>query len=185
MDTGDDSYRRYLGGDDEGLTALVELYKDGLILYLNGYVKNIHLAEELAEETFFRLITKKPHFAGRSSFKSFLYAIGRNIAMDYLRRNARTADTPIEEVAHLLREEQELEQAYLQEERKRTLHRALDALSPAYRSILWLVYIEGFSNREASAALKMTDRQVRNLLYRAKQALRTKLEKEGITNEDF
>ena len=32
---------------------------------------------------------KKPKFIGRSSFKTWLYAIGRNLAVDYIRRNAK------------------------------------------------------------------------------------------------
>ena len=40
MDNGASSYRRFLNGEVEGLNELVEEYKDGLILYLNGYVNN-------------------------------------------------------------------------------------------------------------------------------------------------
>ncbi len=69
MDSGADSYRRFLGGDDEGLAEIVREYKDGLILYLNGYVNNLYIAEELTEDTFFRLITRKPKFSGKSTFK--------------------------------------------------------------------------------------------------------------------
>ena len=78
MDNGASSYRRFLDGDDKGLVEIVGDYKDGLILYLNGYVNNIFIAEELTEDTFFRLITKKPRYSGKSTFKSWLYAIGRN-----------------------------------------------------------------------------------------------------------
>ena len=76
MDNGAISYRRFLEGDDNALEEIVEDYKDGLILFLNGYVNNIYIAEELTEDTFFRLITKRPRFSGKSSFKSWLYAIG-------------------------------------------------------------------------------------------------------------
>ncbi len=41
MDKGAESYRGFLGSDDRGLAEQVEAYKDGLILYLNGYVNNI------------------------------------------------------------------------------------------------------------------------------------------------
>ena len=64
MDSGADSYRRFLDGDDEGLAEIVREYKDGLILYLNGYVNNLYIAEELTEDTFFRLITR--NFSRRS-----------------------------------------------------------------------------------------------------------------------
>ena len=39
MDNGAGSYRRVLDGDDAGIAEIVKDYKDGLILYLNGYVK--------------------------------------------------------------------------------------------------------------------------------------------------
>ena len=95
MDNGAGSYRRFLDGDDLGIAEIVRDYKDGLILYLNGYVKNVHTAEELAEDTFFRLMIKKPKFNGRSSFKSWIYAIGRNVAIDYIRRAVRAAVSPV------------------------------------------------------------------------------------------
>ena len=47
MDNGASSYRRVLDGDDKGLEEIVRDYKDGLILYLNSYVSNISIAEEL------------------------------------------------------------------------------------------------------------------------------------------
>ena len=51
MDNGAGSYRRFLDGDDKGIAEIVGEYKDGLILFLNGYVGSIFLAEELTEET--------------------------------------------------------------------------------------------------------------------------------------
>ena len=84
MDNGASSYRRFLDGDDKGIAEIVGDYKDGLILYLNGYVNNILIAENLTEDTFFRLITRKPRYSGKSTFKSWLYAIGRNVAVDFI-----------------------------------------------------------------------------------------------------
>ena len=56
MDNGARNYRRFLEGYDNGIVEIVEEYKDPLILYLNSYVKNIYTAEELAEDTFFKLM---------------------------------------------------------------------------------------------------------------------------------
>ncbi len=185
MDNGACSYRRFLDGDDKGIVEIVGDYKDGLMLFLNGYVRNIFIAEELTEETFFRLITKKPYYSGKSTFRSWLYAIGRNTAVDYVRRHAKTLDTPIEELENCLIEERTLEESYVREERKRTVHKALSELPDDYRTVLWLVFFEGFSNGEAAVAMKKSERQIRNLLYRAKQSMKTILEREGITYEEF
>ena len=178
MDNGACSYRRVLDGDDNAIAEIVGAYKDGLILYLNGYTRNIFVAEELAEDTFFRLMTKKPRFAGNSSFKSFLYAIGRNVAVDYIRRSGRLRTVPLEEAEYALREEQSLEQTYIREEQKLELNRALAQLPDEYRQVLWLSFFEDFSNREIAAIMRKNERQVRNLLYRAKQSLKSILEKE-------
>ena len=74
MDNGASSYRRYLDGDDKGLSEIVGDYKDGLILYLNQFVNNFCVAEELTEDTFFRLITKKPKFSGKQFFAVIVIA---------------------------------------------------------------------------------------------------------------
>lgn len=185
MDNGASSYRRFLSGDDEALAEIVRDYKDGLILYLNGFVNSVTTAEELMEETFFRLITKKPRFSERYSFKTWLYTIGRNVAIDYLRRNSRIASSPAEEMEEILGDECDLERAYLAEERKIELHRALKRLNPDYRQILWLIYFEELSNAEAGKVMGKNSRQVKNLVYRAKNALRTELEKEGFIYEEL
>lgn len=185
MDNGACSYRRFLDGDDTAIAELVGAYKDGLILYLNGYVHNIFAAEELAEDTFFRLITKKPRFGGNSSFKSFLYAIGRNVAVDYIRHRSKVRQIPLEEAEHTIAAVESLEQTYLREEQKLELNRALAQLPDEYRHVLWLSFFEDFSNQEIAAVMRKNERQVRNLLYRAKQSLKSILEKEGFVYEDL
>ncbi|MDE7400091.1 MAG: RNA polymerase sigma factor [Oscillospiraceae bacterium] len=185
MDNGASSYRRYLDGDDNGLSEIVGDYKDGLILYLNQFVNNFCVAEELTEDTFFRLITKKPKFSGKSSFKSWLYAIGRNAAVDYIRHNSKLMNTPIEEMDNCISDGKILEQAYITEESKRALHSALERLTPDYRQVLWLVYFEDFSNSETAVIMKKNSRQIKNLLYRAKKSLKAELDKEGFIYENL
>ncbi len=184
MDNGASSYRRFLDGDDKGIVELVGDYKDGLILYLNGYVNNIFIAEDLAEDTFFKLMVKKPKYSGKSTFKSWLYAIGRNVAIDFIRHNSKLLDTPIEDMENYLTEEESFERAYIKEEHKITVHKVLSKLAPDYRAVLWLVFFEGLSSKEAATALKKNDRQIKNLLYRAKQSLKSELEKEGFIYEE-
>ena len=182
MDNGASSYRRYLDGDDDGLIELIRDYKDGLILYLNGFTGNLSLAEELMEDTFFRLAAKKPKFSGKSSFKTWLYTIAHNSAVDELRKRSRFSDTPIED-RYDISDTKNIERDYLREEQKISLHRAMEALSPDYREVLYLTFFEDLSNSEAALVMKKSKRQVENLLYRAKLALRSKLEKEGFEYE--
>lgn len=183
MDNGAGSYRRFLDGDDNGIAEIVTAYKDGLILYLNGYVKNISVAEDLAEDTFFRLMIRKPKFWGRSSFRSWLYAIGRNVAVDHIRRHTKQIAVSDQDIERYAVEECSLEHAYIRQEQKIQLHHAMKELSIEYQTVLWLVFFEGFSTREVAVVMRKSVRQITDLLYRAKLSLKNKLTKEGFVYE--
>ena len=185
MDNGASSYRRFLDGDDTALAEIVRDYRDGLILYLNGIVNNISVAEELMEETLFKLITKKPRFNAKYSFKTWLYTIGRNVAIDYIRQNSKLSDTSFDDLENYIQDEYDLERLYIIEEQKIIVHRALKKLNTEYRQVLWLIYFEELSNIEAAAIMKKTSRQMKNLVYRAKTALKTELEKEDFLYEEL
>ncbi|MBE6941277.1 MAG: RNA polymerase sigma factor [Ruminococcaceae bacterium] len=185
MDNGAENYRRFLNGDNGGLVEIVREYKDGLIFYLRGFTDDILQAEELAEDTFVRLVTKRPRFNQRSKFKTWLYTIGRNIALDHARRKTRYVEISYGECPEIANEEASLEQVYIQEERSILLHRAMRELKPEYRQILWLVYFEGFTNREAAAIMKRSVHSVETLVYRAKRALRARLDEEDFIYEEL
>ena len=181
MDNGASCYRRFLDGEKEGLSEIVRTYADGLIFFINGYVGDINTAEDLAEDVFAKLIAKKPRFSGRSSFKTWLYTIARNIALDYIRHRPDHHE-PISE-AYSVSDATNIEERYITEEEKRTFHNVLLRLSPDYRQVLYLVYFEDFDNAEAALLMNKSKRQIENLLYRAKQALKKELEKEGMSYE--
>lgn len=185
MDNGAICYSRFLDGDENGIVEIIRDYKDGLILYLNGFTQNIFTAEELAEETFIKLVVNKPRFSGKSTFKTWLYAIGRNKAIDYLRRNSKIKESPIDDYRNMVSDEENLEKEYIKEERKIVVHRALKKLKTEYRQVLFLTFFEGFDNAQIGAVMKKSKRQVENLVYRAKMSLKSELEKEGFSYEDL
>ena len=90
-----------------------------------------------------------------------------------------------EEAPEQADEEAALEQAYLREERKIALHRAMRSLKPTYRQALWLVYFEDMPYKEAAAVMGKTVHATEALTGRARAALKKELEKEGITHEDL
>ncbi len=184
MDNGASSYRRFLQGDENGFIEIVRDYKDGLILYLSGIVGSVSLAEELAEDAFVRLGIKKPRFSGNSSFKTWLYAIGRNLALDLLRKTKRRGEIPLEALAEPA-EEAALETLVLQTERKIALHGALGMLKEEYRQVLYLSYFEGFSARECAKILRKSVHGTEVLLSRARKALKEELIREGYHDEDL
>ena len=174
-------YNRFLNGDSDCLAQIIGAYKDGLILYLNSYVCDISLAEELTEETFVKLVLKRPCFSGDSAFKTWLYTIARHAAIDFLRKKRQNVST--EECMELVDEQANLEREFLKQEQKIQLHDALKQLKPEYRQVLWLYYFADFSHKDIAKILGKTTHNVEMLASRARQALKIILNKEGFIYE--
>lgn len=182
MDKQQDHYQRFLQGDNSALEDIIRAYRDGLMLYLNGIVGDIRLAEELTEDVFVKLVIKRPRFFGNSTFKTWLYTVGRNVARDYFRRCKRQT-VPLDECAHLSDEEKDLERSYIVAQDRIVVHRAMGKLKPEYRQILWLVYFEDFPLSQAARIMGKTTHSVETLAYRARKALKEKLTQEGYVYE--
>jgi len=178
MDNGASRYQRFLKGEQSAIEEVVEQYNRNLILFINRFVQNLTVAEDLAADTFLELIIKKPKFRQEASFKTYLFAIGRNKSLDFLKKQARFTNQPIEDLP--VSDQPMIEAALISDERRLALHRAIESLHDEYRDILHLLYFEDTSYGEAAAVLKKNVKQVNNLAYRAKNALRTILKEEDI-----
>ena len=178
MDNGASSYRRFLEGDNEGFVEIIRDYKDGLMLYLNGYVHDIHDAEDLMEDTFVKIYAKRPRYSQNYSFKTWLYTIGRNVAIDHLRREKRRNARSLEDMGDTVADKVQLEQDYLKKEDDIILLSAMNRMNSDYRQTLYLKYFEDLSNEEIGKVLGKTRRQVENLLYRGKRTLKSIIEQE-------
>ena len=185
MEHGTKNYRRFREtGDETGLVEVIREYKNGLMLYLNTFVGNLDTAEELAIDTFALLGTKKPADKGKGSFKTWLYTIGRNLAIDFLRQRERRHELPLEDYVEMPDEGQNLLASYIKEEQKLRLHQAMAKLKPEYRQVLWLRFFEDLSGKEAAAVMKKSVHATEMLLSRAKKELKNELEREGFTYEE-
>ena len=185
MVNGASSYRRFLAGDNDALVEIIKDYKDGLMYFLNGFVNDLTVAEELMEDTFVRLYTKKPRYSEQSSFKTWLYGIGRNVAREYLHRERKSRTTPLKEHTELSDDTYEPESSFFRNEQYRELHRALKKLKPEYHQVLWLYFFEDLRDKEIAVIMRKSPNNVNVLLHRAKKALKTQLKKEGFMDEDL
>ena len=185
MDNGASSYRRFLAGDNDALVEIIRDYKDGLMYFLNGFVNDLTIAEELMEDTFVRLYTKKPRYSEKSSFKTWLYGIGRNVAREYLHRERKSRTTPLNEHTELSDDTYEPESSFFRNEQYRELHRALKKLKPEYHQVLWLYFFEDLRDKEIAVIMRKSPNNVNVLLHRAKKALKTQLKKEGFMDENI
>ena len=69
------------------------------------------------------------------------------------------------------------------DERKIVVHKAISSLKTEYRQVLWLCFFEELSNEEVAQIMGKSKRQIENLVYRAKQTLKSVLDKEGFEYE--
>ena len=168
-------YEKYLGGDEKAFEQLMAfIYKD-LIFFINRYVNDIYTAEDLAEDTFVKLLENKKRFdSSRSSLKTFLFTVGKNLALDYLRKNKKTAfSLSLSENTDIPSEEMELADYIIKRENSRLLYSAVKKLPTLESKVIHLLYFENMSYKEISKILEIP---VKNL-YEISRAAKEKLEK--------
>ena len=173
-------YQRFLSGDDSGLQRLMERYGNSLTLYIDGYLHDIHEAEDLMIEAFAYFVAKRPRLRD-DGFRAYLYKSARHLALRCLQKKRRQRIFSFEELEQEPESEVPIETLVQTDERSRMLHLCMEELHPAYREALYLVYFEGMRHAEAAAVMRKTEKQIADLVYRGKASLRKALEKEGIT----
>ena len=178
MFNGTECYQRFLHGDESAFDALMDAYHDGLILFINKLVGNYSVAEELAADCFVELLVHKKRFLGNSDFRTYLYSIGRHKAIDFIRKDAKKKTVTPDEVPET-QDEVRIEEAFIEEEGRRALHRAIAQLGDDYRAAVYLIFFEELSYEEAAKVLGKSKKQIDNLVYRAKGALKKILTEGG------
>ena len=181
-ETDEQVYNRYLNERDEkDILILYERYKESLLLFINGIVHNIDDAEELLIDTFAQIVAGPTLFSERSSFKTWLFSVGRNLSLMRLRKLSREVSLCDDEdiVAS-----ENLEFDILKDERNRQLYSALEKLTPQYREILILIYFENMSHEEAGRVMRKSRKQTYNLVQRGQKALKEQLERISQTNKE-
>ena len=177
------AYRRYLDGEQKAADLLVERYGDALTLYINGYIKDIHEAEDLMIEAFSQLFAKERPIEGVGSFKAYLYKTARHLALRHKQKH-RLAFLCLDELDFEPQSNTLIDTDLLRSERDRQLYDALEKLKAEYREALYLVYFEDMSYRDAATVMNKSESQITKLVYRGKQSLKVILEQEGFTYAD-
>ncbi len=178
MDNGESSYRRFLDGDEGAFGEILDMYSENLIFFINRYVGNVAIAQELSEDVFVELLIHKRRYNFKTSLKTYIFTIGRNKAVSYLRRCARKPECAYEYI-ELESDRTNLEDEFIKREQERELHNAINTLNEDYKTVLHLIYFEEMSYDEAARVMKKNKKQIENLAYRARQALKKQLVKEA------
>lgn len=179
MSTDEEFYKQYLCGDEAGLEALMKKYGDPMTLYINGYLHDVHEAEDLMIEAFSYLFTKKPRIRD-GGFKAYLYKAARHMALRH--KSRRQIFFSFEDLTGEPDGKTLVEEVVRTKERNQILHFCMDELNSEYRETLYLTYFEGMSYQQAAEVMGKSVKQITNMVYRGKERLRGLLEREGITN---
>jgi RNA polymerase sigma-70 factor (ECF subfamily) len=170
--------------DMELLADLVERCQHRLVRYLLYLTGRREYAEDLAQETWIRVLQRGSQYNGRQRFDPWLFAIARNLAIDYLRKKQKavqTASLPDDRDEILLVSSSgpsPFEAAARSEDAIR-LAGQLQILSPLYREALLLRFQEDLSLAEIAQVLGAPVTTVTSRIYRGLAALRSAFEEGG------
>ena len=179
MDNGASSYRRFLDGDESAFGELMKELFRGLVFFIDGFVHDTHAAEDIAIDVFSDLVVHRHRYNFKVSLKTYLYMVGRSRALDYIKHRKVISFVELSEAHALADETAVLEEMVLADDRKRLIHAAIAQLPEDMRVAVHLIYFEEMTYEEAARVMKKNRKQVDNLLYRAKKALRIILGKDG------
>jgi len=133
---------------------------------------NEWLADDIFQESFFRLIRSAPEGLNEYQLKSYLYKTGMRLIID---------DKREKKSEKLFFPEKRYEES---KETKRTLSLDMEKifllLDPKDRSLLWLAYVEGYTHREISDMLDIKEKSLKVILFRIRKKFATILKAKGI-----
>ncbi|MBR5407863.1 MAG: RNA polymerase sigma factor [Lachnospiraceae bacterium] len=182
MPTDSELYNRYLRGDESAIDELMIRYGDRLTVFLNGYLHNWHDAEDLTIEAFARIAVKKPNInEGVGTFRAYLFKTARNLAARHRSLGARMEVFSLDGMEAELSGGGELEGLMQDKERQQAVRLCLERIDARLKEVLWLVYVEDLSYKDAAKIMGVNKKRIDNLLIRAKEHMRRELDREGIS----
>jgi RNA polymerase sigma-70 factor, ECF subfamily len=153
-------------GSREAFDELFARYRGPLYGFFRRRLENAERAEDLAQETFLAVIRAISRYKPQALVRTYLYGIALNLLAAERRKPA-----------HGSIEDSGVEPAL--EERSETalwVRQALKELAPTERELLMLREFEQLSYAEISDLLRLPVNTVRSRLFRARLALRERLE---------
>ncbi len=175
-------------GREAAYRELIRRYERPVFSLVFRMVRDRELSEDLAQDTFVKVLQHIDRYRPEFKFSSWLFKIANNVAIDHLRRrqldtvsmdgspHAVTADAvertsfdvsaPDESALDLL-EAKELGSA---------IERAIARLRPEYRACILLRHVEDKSYEEIAATLDLPLGTVKTYIHRARHELRELLE---------
>lgn len=172
-------YQNFLSGDLLAFDKLMSKYRKSVFCFINSYVKNYDVAEDLAQDVFVYILIKRENYDFKYSMKTYLFTIARSRSLNYLKR---TKNIQFEDYYknESLTSNSYVEEIFMNNEQKFELYDAIFKLNYNQRTVLYLSDLEGLSHAEISKTIGKSISETKMILYRARKNLRKLLEKEDI-----
>jgi RNA polymerase sigma-70 factor (ECF subfamily) len=169
--------RQAKAGSRPAFEALVRRYQKPLYFLCFRYVRDHDAAADLAQRTFIRVLEKLGELREENTFKSWLFRIGANLALNHIRDHARFVDESEpgagDEPARIIEADAQLEAAELAE----ALRQAVNLLPTKQRMTLELRIYEELAFKDIAVALNTTEGAAKVNFHYAVRRLRDLLGK--------
>lgn len=175
-------------GRDSAFRELIRRYERPVFSLIFRMVRDRELAEDLAQDTFIKVLNHIDRYRPEFKLSSWLFKIANNVAIDHLRRrqldtvsidgspHAQSAEA-IEATSFDVADQQETALDELEARELGTaIERAITKLRPEYRSCIMLRHVEDRSYEEIAATLDLPLGTVKTYIHRARHELRKELE---------
>ena len=175
-------------GDQRAFEMLVVKYQRRIERLIARMIRDVDLVEDIAQETFIRAYRALPGFRGESAFYTWLYRIAVNTAkkaMIGLRRDPLLTEAAMggggdddddnPAVDRDLTDGETPESTLASRQIAETVNAAVAALSEDLRQAITLREIEGLSYEEIAEMMNCPIGTVRSRIYRAREAIATRL----------
>ena len=161
-------------GDTAAFARLVNAYQTHVYNLTYRMLGERMAAEDAAQEAFLRAYKNLHRYDPNRSFRTWLLSIAAHYAIDRLRR--RRPEVPLEKMAPWADGDPGPERQVVQRERRESIQRLLDRLSPTDRAAVTLLYWYDYSYEEIAEALDLTVSAVKSRLYRARRTMAQTME---------
>jgi RNA polymerase sigma-70 factor (ECF subfamily) len=158
--------------------AVAEL-REPLLRYLRRYTGDEAAAEDLAQESLMRIAKGLAGFDGRSSLKTWAFAIASRVAADHFRKpERRLSIVEFDERTTAVEVEGFSDERLVVDEMSLCVREVIDSLPEDYRAALVLHDLEGLSARDVAAASACTLATAKIRIHRARRRLEEALRNE-------
>ena len=151
---------QYLSGDKASLEVLIRQYLKPIYNFVYKYVGNSQEAEDITQEVFVKVWRNLKKFDQQKSFKTWIFSIAKNTAIDSLKKKKVIPFSEFENeygentILETLADPAPLPQELLEQQgMAQILSSAMDKLVPKYRMVLFLRYNDHFNFREIAESL--------------------------------